>query len=186
MIRSRAARRRGATWNPADKDPGITLSAGNLQATSSGPGQDVRSTRAAGGKRYFELTMIGTTKIAIGFGNLSKPLSGLAYSSTEAVGYYSDGGVGYGGGAIASYATFTDGDVVNCAIDMAAGPTVWFGKNGAWNGDPAAGTGGLSVPGLGATVFAMFFSENGGAGLAAFGPAGLAYAPPGGFVGLGA
>jgi len=64
------------TWNPADKDSGISLSAGDLTTTST-TGGFVRSVFAASaGKHYCEFTFgAGTTGAAVGVANASADLT---------------------------------------------------------------------------------------------------------------
>jgi len=174
------------TWNPADKAAGITLSNGNLTATStSGINQNVRSTASSPGKFVFSATKVAGSKTAIGVANAAKSLTEGAWATTNSVGYYSDGGVGYGNGSPATYAPYSNGDVIMVAGDAVAGK-VWFYKNGVCQGgDPVAGTGGISIA-SGSPLYALFNAEPAGASMTAnFGATPFSSAVPAGFSALG-
>lgn len=176
-----------AVWNPADAAAGISFSNGNLTvASTSGANQNVRSNVGrASGRWRFEATMVGTTKVAIGVANATKSLTEGAFATTNSIGYYSDGGVGYNGGAVATYDTYTHGDVITVDFDVDAGK-VWFWKNGVCqNGDPDAGTGGIAIA-SGSPLYAFFCAEPVGASATANFGTSRFVAPPNSFKALGA
>ncbi len=149
------------TWNPAD-NAGTTLSNGDLTSTTPGGGWvGVRSAHSASGKRYCEIVMTTISNDMFGLGNASAVINGNYHASTaNGVGLYGPAGqVYYNGGVLASYATPSPGDVLGIHHDEAA-DLIWFSRNGVlFAGDPTAGTGGLSVPGLGANPFVCFTSN---------------------------
>ena len=68
------------TWDPANVDPEITLSGGNLVATSGliAGGANARVLGTVGrthGKKYFELTVVGSASLT------GKPLSACPIAS---------------------------------------------------------------------------------------------------------
>jgi len=98
------------------------------------------------GKFYYEFTCdntgAGNRRDSIGIADYTQPFS-IITSSNNYVTYLGFSGAVYAtssGTIQATYATWDFGDVVNVAIDCATGK-VWFGKNGTFNGSPAAGTG---------------------------------------------
>ena len=69
--------------------------------------------------------------------------------NTDAIAYGSGGDVNKSNGNIATYDTWTAGDIVMCAVDL-DNNYIYFGKNGTWqnSGDPtsgSSGTGGIAV-----------------------------------------
>lgn len=143
----------GNAWNPSDKYASLVLSNSDKNVSRSFGGFVDVSVRAlnpvnSGEKRYFELEelavgangymmiaiALSTASLSLYIGSGSNPNGGsLAISS----------GVVYSNrGAISSGLTpgVTVGTNAMCAID---GTTrqIWFGINGTWLGNPAAGTG---------------------------------------------
>ncbi len=128
-----------ATWNPADKDPDITLSNGNLTATGAGGNDLVRATIAKGsGKFYWEIT-IGTDAgnitmgVATSVHSLAILLGAQAQPAGSGMGYESSSGQKYRAGvAGASYGSAPAvGDVIGVALDL-DNNAVWFSLNGSW------------------------------------------------------
>lgn len=150
------------TWNPADKDASITLSAGNLTATkASGSGFcGVRAVASAStGKKYWELTWTSVTAglcmvgIADGTWNLTANFLGQAAGS---IGWTTSATIF---GASGSADSWTAGDVLSIALDI-GGALIWFRRNASarWNAsgsaDPATGTGGISTSSVATPMFA--------------------------------
>jgi hypothetical protein len=142
--------------NASDKTSGITLTNGALTATGGGSSIDgVRATRGIStGKGYWEVNVdlkagggfrIGAADSAQAFtswwGDSSSDLHGFVWDN---------------GGTIDGYPTYPSGGawMTSDRLDFAADGTarkVWMRKNGGtWmpSGDPAAGTGGLSISGI--------------------------------------
>lgn len=128
---------------------GVALTSGYIMTRTSGTettnlGGMKYAPRAA--KYYFEMTLTTLAGNYAGLGLNWTPDSGLD-ESPGSITYYNNGGVYIAStSATVTYSTFTSGDVIQCAVDTNANK-VWFGKNNAWNGDPAAGTGGVSPAG---------------------------------------
>ena len=178
------------TLNATDKGSNVTLSEGNLDATTSSTWGTVRGTiGAASGKWYYEFTVDGAGYTMVGVQSLddSLPSTYLGLSSDGSYGYFGLNGTIYANGATLSpsYSTFTTGDTIGVAWDADAGK-IWFAKNGTWqgSGDPAAGTNAL-VTGIPNDVYTAGVSvqSSGGTpgGTANFGQRDFAYTPPTGF-----
>lgn len=143
------------TWNPGDKDSGITLTSGNLTATNTlGAGErNVRfslpATPVSSQKTYIELLPGGTGQdMHLGIAQDREPLNG-SYLGRYYAAIMNSGGQIYINGTMTttlSGMSFTAGDVIGMAFDNT---NIWWRKNGGnWNGsalaDPATGTGGIA------------------------------------------
>ena len=182
------------TWNPDDKNANITLSNGNLTATSTNIAHKAaRATESKNsGKWYWEITVDAAvdTKINfIGVGNGSATLA--SYVGSDANGWSYQGNIvapGYKYHSAASVAygnDYVDGDIVGVALDLNAGK-IWWSKNGVWqaSGDPVAGTG-EAYSGLTGDIYPMVsLYQNSNAITANFGASTFTYTPPTGFSGL--
>jgi hypothetical protein len=155
------------TWNASDKGADLTLSGSNLIATRDGTNNNSwRTVRAntsrSSGKYYFE---VDNTTNGSGNGYMSCGLCNATQSLTAQIGSSTNG---YGlqanntGGASSYYnaaqtspfgASFiTGGQNMMVAVDFDAGK-IWWGINGTWAGDPAAGTGNTFSFTAGTTLF---------------------------------
>lgn len=163
-----------ATFDPAGNNFQITLSNGSLTATNSvGPAfGNVRGTTSKStGKFYIEWTMTGTVNsgVFIGLCNGSQSFASGFVSgfTTNSVGLISNRSTGSAGDIILNSsvlvrytsATIASGDVDGLAVDIGAG-LLWARRNaGGWNDDilanqnPATGTGGVDIAGLGTPLF---------------------------------
>ncbi len=173
------------TWNAADKASPITLSNGGLTFTTDASGhQGVRGTAGHNsGKRYFEVTCNQTGPFGgFGISNAGASLTIFLGSTIDAAVYYDDGNAYYGGSALGAAGAYAASDVLSVAVDIDA-DRVWFAKNGSFSGDPVAGTGGISVPGIGAPVYPIGGTYAGGVAIqtANFGASAFSYSPPTGF-----
>jgi hypothetical protein len=172
------------TWNPADKHADITLANGNLRVTSSSSTyRAVRATQSAtAGKWYYEhtITAKGGINPVTGIGRAAAPLDNYVGATTDSWGYSAGGDCWYNAISQAVYATYGAGNIIGVALDLAAGK-IWFSKNGAWNGDPVAGTG-QAFSGVTGTVLPMVSTANTADQLDTnFGAAGFTYAIPSGY-----
>jgi hypothetical protein len=117
-------------WNPQDKFSSITLSNGNLSATSSSLDKSVRAshTRTTG---YFELFInTSASTPGPGLGNSSMLLTSYPGASTTGIAYYNDGTVYYNNAALASgLSTYTTGDTIG--VQLTSTPSIIFYKNGS-------------------------------------------------------
>lgn len=189
------------TLNPADKDTHITLSGGNLTATGTAGwtgfarALDAKST----GKFYWETTFNATQSqsgVGVAIGSL---VATTTFSGTVAPGHcglvQSFGAVWVNGAtsitlggtpaSTLSFGTITSGTIICVAIDIGAKLIWWrLGAGGNWNNnasrDPAAGTGGVSIPNVGTTYPTSCF---GGADtlISNFGASAFTGAVPSGF-----
>ncbi len=165
------------TWNPADKEGGVSLSNGNLTATSGGGNNGpVRSVfGASSGKWYWELTYTGTL-----------PVIGVALPSWVLLDYpgYRADSLGFAGGATPKKikdatpqnygAPWSSGVVLGVMLNMDAG-TVEMAVNGVAQG--------VMFSGLVGTYHAASGSSStaNAAVTANFGGSAFAFAPPTGY-----
>lgn len=154
-------------WNAADKNAGITLSNGGL--TAAGPGsvayRGVRGDHGLApdtGKFAFTCTVdVYSVEFDIGVANASFSLSADGRTAAEATVLDDGGNIYYTNnyGVYIGSNIRTPGDVIMVAIDTAAGVRkAWFGKNGVFDGNPAAGTGGWALPS--GTVYPLFVTRH--------------------------
>lgn len=169
-----------ATWNPSDKDSGITLSNGNLSAQGvSGTVQykGARSTIGkSSGKWYWEYSFSGTDVLNGGFGvGSATALLNLGGGMDTGEGYrvYYDSGNKYVPGA-AYGAAFDKTNILSVLLDMDAGNLVMYRNNVSQ---------GTLVSGLSGTFFAYFGMHDARNNIltANFGASAFAYSVPGGY-----
>lgn len=181
------------TWNPADSAANVTLTNGNLTATSasSNVSKAIRSTTSRStGKYYFELTIGGTNN----FSEIGLILAGTSLTTSLSLanpGFGNDqGGTAYVNGATGSGFTYVSGNVIGLAIDFDL-LKFWIRKGGVWQTnagpwDPATNTGGFG-PFTAGTYFVAFNAFGAGVSATAnFGATGFANAAPTGFSAFGA
>jgi hypothetical protein len=103
------------------------------------------------GKWYMECTLTdGGQGRAIGIAGSNFAFnSHLGFNNFNGAGYGwfgTSGGVVRGNATVATYSTYTNGDVVAIAMDF-DNLLIYFRKNGVWqnSADPVAGTGGFSI-----------------------------------------
>ncbi len=183
----------GFSYTPANVGSGWSLS--NQYRTGSNASSvstNIRSSVGRADKRYFEVrvdTLSGTSPfLSIGYCLASMSAGAKLGSTTGSVAYGNLGTVLYNAGSIQTYATLTVGDVFMMAVDPTIG-SVWFGKNGTWNGSPSAGTGAAKTSGPTGTVYAAAGTDQSGtptsAGTGRFMAAEQTYAAPAGFTAWG-
>lgn len=173
----------------ADKSASITLSNGNLTAAGTGTNssalQVVRCDQVLGpGKSYWEVLVDAqTATINIGLGK-SVPLNQYWGQVNDSVGYNANGEVRKNALVLTTYATYTAGDRIMIAHDGTTGET-WFGKNGSWNGNPAAGTGEVTTLSAASSTsyhrFGVTCRRSGDQMTLKCAAADFAYTPPSGF-----
>lgn len=143
------------TWSATDKSGGISLTNGNLTATSTTSGAlTARATRSASNKIYYEVVFDATSTIdtntghGAGVANAAHTLSvSLAASNTSTIAICANGQVRSNGtNKGAAFGQLVIGDVVGIAVDIPAGRFYVRLNGGAWaNGaNPVAGTGGYT------------------------------------------
>jgi hypothetical protein len=98
-------------------------------------------------------------------------------------GAYGSGDISYNGSLVTGGLWTAGVDTLQVALDR-VNKIVWFGKNNTWlNGDPTAGTGGLAMSSIGASLYPYLqagFSHTvtGNFGTTPGGTSGFAYTPP--------
>lgn len=147
------------TWSSNYMYAPLVLSNGNMTITAlaANDGQHRRglSTQKRSGKRYFEARIddLNTTNdIFIGVTNNQENidfqdggLPGVGTAAFSTLGQAWSGVTGANVGTNAAYQAF-EGDVICVEVDPAVGKMWRRINNGAWDGDPEAGTGGLALP----------------------------------------
>lgn len=151
------------TFDPANKASSITLSNGNLTAQNTGllGNNLVRSIAShTTGKFYCEATVGGVlngANSAVGFCDSTESMTTQLGSDIDGVGYQKGGVVLFNNATASTIQTYTTTNIIGMAIDI-GGSLVWFQVNGGnWNNNasnnPATGVGGISISGIGGTLF---------------------------------
>ena len=184
-------------FSPINKSTNITLSDGNLLASSSGSGDTfpvMATICPESSKWYAEFEMVeADNTVYVGVGNSSETarIAGATFTNVvvgRAAGYQN--GVSYrsgtgdiwtGGSSSAYGSTFTTNDIIGVALDADTG-SVWFSKNGTFqnSGNPAAGTGAAATGLTGPFCFSMSIYTTDDV-RANFGQSAFTYTPPTGF-----
>ena len=164
-----------ATWNPSDKDAGITLSGGNLIATNNNNVYSaVRSTIGkSSGKWYWEVVFTGINAALSGIANSTAALN--TYIGADANGWsYFVSAQKYNNGTGTAYgATYATGDVIGVALDMDAGTLIFY-KNNVSQGTAFTGLSGTMYAATSMNVTGESVTGN-------FGATTLVYSPPAGY-----
>lgn len=160
----------GTTWNPSDKDAGITLSNGNLTAICAGAtNSGVRGIRGwSTGKRcfWFNCNFNGSDRFA-GIGVATASAS-LVFASTGATFYYTVNGNKYIAGTASGYGSAWQDHTVNIRVEVNLdAQTIEFFRNNVSQGSFSHGLGsGALYP------FLCMPSDVNDGGTANFGPSG--------------
>jgi len=184
------------TWNPLDKDDGITsVTEGNLKVVTNGSNGSIKSTIAfPSGKWYWEVTsdtINSSGTQAVGIIPQSQPPTNNMSDSGK-LGYALDVSFSdrkFENGTATSYGTYTqaNGAIYMLAFDQDAGK-LWYGINGTWlaSGAPASGTNPSSSSISTSTAYCAAVSDNtvSGTFTANFGQRPFAYTAPSGFKAL--
>lgn len=165
-----------ATWNPSDKDAGITLSNGNLTSLNNTASKSVRSTIGkTTGKWYWEVYVVSAVENDIGVANGSFALTNYLGNDANGVGYdSSDGKLYKSNAAVASGgSTYSAGSTLGFALDVDAGTLKVYNANTlqytytyVFSGTIYAAVGGFAIN-----------AES----TANFGATAFTYSPPGGY-----
>lgn len=141
-------------WNPADTHVNLTLSESNLRFSDNSGTTIARATRAltskSSGKWFFQGDAVvnssggGVQQNTLGIATAAAAINTDIGGDVASYGYAATGVVRNGGTTLTTYATFSAGDRIGVAVDFGANK-IWWSKNGVWNGDPVAGTGGVSI-----------------------------------------
>lgn len=177
------------TLNPADKAANVTLSGGNLTATTATPNSGfVRAVHGkSSGKYYFEAVVsqagsTGVDECAVGLSNTSHTLStALGYTDPDGWALWGWGGTGYrNGGLVLSSSAMTDGAVIGFHVDL-DNDRLWIAVNNTQlQGSPAAGTSPLSTN-LTGTLYPSACPWKANSITMRFDPASHSYSPAAGF-----
>ena len=148
------------TWNPSDKSASITLSNGNLTAAGTSSSGGVRAVQSrSSGLYYWEVTINVGAGGSCNLGAIGTADS-LTTNTSISNGFNLRGGNGTfvtANGNTGSAGTYTTGDVIMFAVDL-ANTLVYFGKNGSWlaSTNPVAQTGGINY--CGSTTIKPWYS----------------------------
>lgn len=159
-----------STWNPADKWTWITLSWGDLTATSGAAWTSVRSTVSKSSwKWYWETKFQSGSEMITGIGNSSAWLNTYLGFDANWWGYMYTNKKINNNTQTAYWATYTTGDIIWVALDVWWW-TIEFYKNNVsqW----------VAYTGLTGTLFAMAWLNWSGQTIANFGATALTYTPP--------
>jgi hypothetical protein len=196
------------TWNPLSYRvvPTAALSNGNLdhsfltanyQSSNHIP-KTIGTFGSPSGKWYWEILLTGTSVAAVVSAGITLDITSSYKRSFDEEGYPGFTAKEYAWKVNSSqiannsvYSSFSigaaNGDTLMVAVDMDAGK-LWFGKNGSWVGDPAAGTGeafsglvGTAAPIAGGGTASVGYNVNYSAN---FGQRAFAYTAPSGFKAL--
>lgn len=138
-----------STWNPSDKHANITLSNGNMRATTTTDGgYSVRSTAAISGKRYFEFELrsdLGGEVCAAGVATASEALTKFVGETTKSAGeWYPNNTIYANNSVVANQTDSSSGSVQRYKVCVdSATRKVWISREDLsypLSGDPAAGT----------------------------------------------
>lgn len=134
------------TWNPADKSADVTLSGGNLVMTSAVTHRAARAiTGRSAGKYHFDAVCSGSVGWSVGVGKATAGLGTYVGGDADSYSYYYTGDYRNSGSSSGAPPAYGAGDRIGVDVDLGA-HKVWFSKNGvAVNGDPIAGTGGMTI-----------------------------------------
>jgi hypothetical protein len=179
------------TLDSSNKYSGLSLSNGNLTATTDGAYnyESVRATNyKSSGKFYFEVTATSLAYLFIGICNATYSNTTLGNHpgvDTNGYGYWSYGYYYYNNSSIGTVPpSYVSGDKIMVAYDMTAG-YIWWGKNGTWtnSGNPATGANPIFT-GLTGNMYPCISNYASAVGYNAtinFGNTAFAYTVPSGF-----
>jgi hypothetical protein len=181
------------TWNPADGNGSLQVSANNLVATGIFTGGWVRAYDrhvVITGKLYWEVTAITWAGSGTYFGLGMKPPS-PGTNAANAAGVFNSGAIWLDASSSGlTLGTRAAGDIIGIAVDFAA-QLIWFrvAPSGNWNGsgtaNPATGVGGLSFGTVFGPVYSaypcVFLNTASDAVITNFGDSAFSGTPPSGF-----
>jgi len=171
-----------ATWDPNNKGTNVTLSGGNLVASSSIGSQSFCSSDIGviSGKWYWEYTITasGGNESMHGVADATAVLTNSPGQDVHGYGYYASNGNSFHNATLTAYgATYAVGDVIGVALDV-DNNQVTFYKNGVSQGV-------ITMSGMTAPYFAASGNGSGAANTvtvtANFGASAFAGSVPGGY-----
>ena len=162
-----------ATWNPADKGAGVTLSNSNLTMTMAAGGIARSTIGVTSGKWYWEITRGAGVDCVAGIANSSASLTVYLGSDANGWGYIGSNGNKLNNATSAAYGSaYSSANVIGVYLDMDAGTLEFLRGNVSQ---------GIAYTGLTGTIFAAGGTNNSGDGQTAnFGATAFTYAPPAG------
>jgi len=176
-------------FDPLYVPANYTLSNGNttVSSTSAFANSSVLSLNTHNsGKYYFEFAFNNYLFNSIGINNdvKSTAVNSQVGDTVHSWGWFNQNNTYHSGSTTAYGPGGTNGMVLGCAIDWAAGK-IWWSKNNVWvnSGDPAAGTNPAYTGQTFGTAYIAVNLYNGSptSGTCKFTSASLTYAPPSGF-----
>ena len=179
-----------ATWSPITGTSNVTLSNGNLDASTANTCHTVSTIGMTTGLWYWEITQIANGGNA-GIYRFDAPVTNRLPNVANQAYVYNGNGYVYDGQANpvgSQYSTYTTNDVISFAFDATNGK-LYVAKNGTWqnSGNPAAGTGAVVT---GITTSSLWFAgvaDGGGSTTswtANFGQRPFSYTAPSGYKAL--
>ena len=177
------------TWNPYDKHSTMTLSNGNLTADAGyNTWRSLRATKSRTTEKfYWEIRIDARYEHRVGIGTSSASLSNAVGNNSYSYAYNYNGYKHYNNVDTLYGDSYGSGDIIGVALDLTNGK-LWFSKNSVWqaSGDPGAGIN-EAFSGVSGAFFPMNCMANSAATITArFAGSDFSYAPPTGFVSLGA
>lgn len=153
-------------WNAADKSSGIILFDDGREAYhESGTGEAVRGDIGMSTGKWcwaMHTDSVTGTAFRTGIATASFDLAADSLGGGTANTIISNAGVVlHNSGTLADYTDYARGDYIMVAFDADAGD-LWFGRNGTWEGDPAAGTGAVKSDVAANTWYPVFGSTGTG------------------------
>ena len=157
-----------ATLNPLDNYYyNSTFSDGNLKQTCNSANYSYNTSTfgVSQGKWYVEIknSSSGTIRNEIGIiDRVSTGSTTQIYGGVNGYGWFTNGNVNNNSSIIATYSTWTAGDIMGIALDL-DNNKVYFAKNGTWqnSADPSAGTNGISITDPASTLNGVYFIATG-------------------------
>jgi hypothetical protein len=158
------------TWSAVNKDSRVTLSSGNLVATSDNsagtPAESGRTDTAISGNVYLEIveTQADTNSFTqVGFGNSSMVISAtLGFDANLTIGFFHSGAVQLNSTQIATIQGYIPGQALGFAINNGL-RLIWMRTAGGnWNNDiaanqnPVGNVGGISFSAITGGIFPAY------------------------------
>jgi hypothetical protein len=135
----------GVGWTRSNANKTVTYAAGAGIGTA---GTYVTDTYKAAGKRYYEALLTGTPQTGFPYSPALGIVNEAFVAGVQLAGAFISGWVFGSDGSVYSHSvalasglgTHAGGQVLMLALDCST-KKLWVGRNGTWNGNPAAGTG---------------------------------------------
>ena len=153
-----------ATLNPLDNFYyNSTFSNGNTTQTCNSANYSFNTSTlgASSGKYYVEVKCASSGQIRNEIGIVDKVSTGTTnqiYSLANGWSWTANGSINNNGSVIATYSTYTTGDILSIALDL-DNNKLYFAKNGTWenSANPSTGTNGISITDPTLTTNGIYF-----------------------------